>query len=112
MKTELVSSRPGLLRALGPFTATAVVVGGIIGMDLGHEPLGFWAQRWVTIGVILGLAFVNVLGVRWGGLLQLLITTVKIGTLIGVAVLPFVVAALAGPKSTVPAPEASNLLPL
>jgi amino acid transporter len=217
MKTDLVGSRPGLVRALGPVTATAVVVGGIIGsgifkkpqvvaentpffgiaalvwvlggvlallgslslaevaalypraggnyvflrasfgrlaaflwgcvefgiirsaglaalatifaesladilrnqafqdalgLHLGPEPLAFWGQRWLTIAVIMALAFVNVLGVRWGGLLQLLITTVKVSTLIGVAVLPFIVAAVASPGSNVPRPDAQNLLPL
>src|SRR5262249_38992501 len=65
-----------------------------LGWNAGTEPLGFWTQRWLTIGVIMGLAFVNVLGVRWGGLLQLFITLVKVASLIGIAVLPFVAAFL------------------
>src|SRR6202011_4226584 len=44
-----------------------------LGLQPGGGPLGFWAQRWLTVGVILGLAGVNVLGVRWGGGLQLFI---------------------------------------
>jgi basic amino acid/polyamine antiporter, APA family len=82
------------------------------GLNLGPEPLAFWGQRWLTIVVIMVLAFVNVLGVRWGGLLQLFITTIKVSTLIGVAVLPFVVAAVASSGSDVPRPDTQNLLPL
>src|SRR5712692_1117515 len=51
------------------------------GLELGSEPLAFWPQIWLTVAVILALALVNVLGVRWGGLLQLFITTVKVGSL-------------------------------
>src|SRR5260370_42203432 len=64
------------------------------------------------MAVILGLAFVNVIGVRWGGLLQLFITLIKIGSLVGIALLPFVVAAFAQPGSGVPSPEPRNLLPV
>jgi amino acid transporter len=53
--------------------------------------LGFWAQQWVTVLILAVLAGVNVLGVRWGGLLQLVITLIKVASLIGIAILPFVV---------------------
>src|SRR5207244_1394050 len=43
--------------------------------------LGFWPQKWLTVGVIVGLALVNVRGVRWGGYLQLFITLVKVVSL-------------------------------
>ena len=80
--------------------------------ELGAEPLGFWAQRWLTVAIILGLSFINVLGVRWGGFLQLFITLIKVVSLIGIAVLPFVVAALAKPGSEAPSPDPRNFLPL
>src|SRR5438876_1454060 len=35
------------------------------GLNLGTEPLAFWSQTWLTVAVILALAVVNVLGVRW-----------------------------------------------
>ncbi len=63
----------------------------------GSEVLGYWEQRGVTVAVILGLAYVNVRGVRWGGGLQFVITAVKVGSLIAIAVLPFIVSALAEP---------------
>jgi amino acid transporter len=72
----------------------------------------FWAQCWLTVAVILALAGVNVLGVRWGGLLQLVITLVKIGSLVGIAVLPFVAWRLAPTDAGVPTPEPDHLLPL
>jgi amino acid transporter len=63
--------------------------------DLGPEPLGYWEQQALTVAVVLGLAFVNVLGVRWGGLLQLFITIVKVGSLVAIALLPFAALAVA-----------------
>ena len=66
-----------------------------LGLDPSGNPLDFWGQRWLTVGVILVLALINVRGVRWGGLLQLLITTVKVGSLLAILVLPFAVVFLA-----------------
>jgi amino acid transporter len=82
------------------------------GWHLGSDPLTFWPRQWVTVLAILVLAAVNVLGVRWGGLLQLFITIIKIGSLVGIALLPFLVAALARPGSQAPAPQVSNLQPV
>jgi amino acid transporter len=61
------------------------------GSFLRPDTVAFWLRQGLTIGVILGLGLVNALGVRLGGGLQLLITLVKVGSLIGIAVLPFVV---------------------
>ncbi len=72
----------------------------------------FWFQRWLTVGVIMGLAVINVLGVRWGGVVQLLVTLVKIASLVGVAVLPFIAPYLAASTDTVPVPRVDNLLPV
>src|SRR5262245_65497033 len=58
-------------------------------LDLGSNPLGFWPLRLLTVAVILGLALVNVRGVRWGGYLQLFITLVKVGSLLAIFLLPF-----------------------
>src|SRR5437660_10570517 len=80
-------------------------------LNLGNEPLNFWTQRWLTVAVILGLALVNVLGVRWGGLLQLFITIIKVGSLVAIGALPFIVAALAHPDSSAPPPRVENLSP-
>jgi amino acid transporter len=82
------------------------------GSVAGSPLLNFWAQKWLTVGVILALALVNVRGVRWGGGLQLVITTVKVGSLVGIAVLPFLVVALARPGSVVAPPRPENLVPV
>src|SRR5207248_5325584 len=74
--------------------------------------LGFWAQRGLTVAVLAALALVNVRGVKWGGLLQLVITTVKVGSLLAIAVLPFVFLASTGPAPGGGAPSAGNLRPL
>ncbi len=80
------------------------------GAGAGSGLLGYWDQRLLTVAVILVLAAVNVRGVRWGGLLQLLITTVKVGSLLAIAALPFVIMALTrGPAAEVP--RAENLSP-
>jgi amino acid transporter len=51
--------------------------------------LGFWSQRGLTIAVLIVLTLVNVRGTSWGGGLQLLITLVKVGSLLAIALLPF-----------------------
>lgn len=71
--------------------------------------LGTWAQRLMTMTVILVLGFVNVRGVRWGGGLQLIITLVKIGSLLAIALLPFV---LSSYIASAPRPEPANLTPV
>lgn len=83
----------------------------IFGSALGNELLGYWSQKMVTVGVILGLALVNIRGVRWGGVLHLLITTVKVGSLLGLIALPFIVQALAGSDNTSAQPRIENLSP-
>ena len=60
----------------------------LAGSESGGESLAFWVRQAGTVVVIAGLALVNVRGVRWGGGLQLFITTVKVGSLVAIAVLP------------------------
>ena len=59
----------------------------------------FWPRQAMTVSVILGLAAVNVRGVKWGGTLQVILTTIKISSLIGIAVLPFVSVLWTEPRS-------------
>ncbi len=82
------------------------------GLSLGSQPLAFWPQTWLTVAVILALAIVNVLGVRWGGLLQLFITTVKVASLVGILLLPFLFVALARSGTAVATPHPEYLQPL
>jgi basic amino acid/polyamine antiporter, APA family len=79
---------------------------------LGPLAPGFWPQRWLTVAVIMGLAGVNVLGVRWGGGVQFLVTSVKVGSLLAIMALPFIVAALALPGSEAAKPQAATLTPI
>jgi amino acid transporter len=72
--------------------------------------LGFWPQRILTVSVLAVLAWVNIRGVRWGGVVQLVITIVKVGSLIGIALLPFVV--LAGWLSAPTMPDYTYLRPV
>ncbi len=111
--------RGGSLAALA--TVFAEALGNVLhneafqdffGLPHSRELLGFWAQKWLTVAVILGLALVNVRGVRWGGFVQLLITTVKVGSLLGIMALPFVAVALTPADSGVPRPQPENLEPV
>ena len=71
------------------------------------EVVSFWQRQFLTIGVISVLALVNMRGVRWGGGLQLLITVVKVATLLAILVLPF---ALWGEINTAATPPAERPL--
>jgi amino acid transporter len=55
--------------------------------------LAFWELQGVTAVVIGVLALVNARGTAWGGLLQLIVTTVKVLSLLSIALLPFVISA-------------------
>jgi amino acid transporter len=81
-----------------------------LGLRLGSNPLGFWQLRILTVAVIIGLALVNVRGVRWGGYLQLFITLVKVGSLLAIFLLPFIVL-LVSTSPTAAKPQAANLTP-
>jgi APA family basic amino acid/polyamine antiporter len=74
------------------------------------EVLGYWPQRLLTVSVIVALALVNVRGVRWGGVLQLVITAIKVGSLLAIVALPFAVALMA-PSETAHRPEVNHLRP-
>jgi basic amino acid/polyamine antiporter, APA family len=63
-----------------------------VGAD--EEVLSFWARQGVTVTVIVVLALINARGTRWGGALQVVITTVKVASLVGIALLPFLIVAL------------------
>jgi basic amino acid/polyamine antiporter, APA family len=78
-------------------------------LPAGATVFSFWELQALTIAVIMALAFVNVLGVRWGGLLQFLITLVKVSSLIGVILLPFLVLGFTNnPKNP---PSLANITP-
>jgi amino acid transporter len=57
----------------------------------GELVMAYWEERMVTAAIILALGFVNARGVRWGGWLQLIVTTIKVGTLLSIILLPFVI---------------------
>jgi amino acid transporter len=56
------------------------------------DVLDFWPIQWLTVITIVILALVNIRGVRWGGGVQFAVTTVKVGSLLFIAILPFVLA--------------------
>lgn len=64
--------------------------------------LDFWPRQLLTAAVIAVLAFVNARGTRIGGILQLVITTVKVTSLLFIATLPFIVWAVMNPPKHPP----------
>jgi amino acid transporter len=74
--------------------------------------LGFWELNGLTVALILFLALLNVRGVRWGGMFQLLITTIKVGSLVAILLLPFLVPLLRAAGGEPAAPRLENLRPL
>jgi APA family basic amino acid/polyamine antiporter len=73
--------------------------------------VGPWQQKVITVVVILVLALVNIRGVRWGGGLQFFITSIKVASLLGIMMLPFLVAAWTSSAST-PRPDVTRLKPV
>src|SRR5205085_683316 len=63
-----------------------------LGLPAAGPVIDFWPLQGVTVITIAVLALVNARGVRWGGGLQLVVTTVKVGSLLFIALLPFVLA--------------------
>src|SRR5262249_28770318 len=63
--------------------------------------LPYWGEQTVTVAVIVALALVNARGPRWGGTLQVVITTVKVLSLVSIAVLPFIILAKSAGATTV-----------
>jgi basic amino acid/polyamine antiporter, APA family len=70
--------------------------------------IGYWPQRLLTVVIILFLAVVNVRGVRWGGGLQLIITLVKVGSLLFFIALPFIAVFLVPESTTTAQPDAAS----
>ncbi len=55
------------------------------------DVIEFWFRQAATIALIIGLSIINILGTRLGGRVQLGLTILKVGSLMTIAVLPFVV---------------------
>jgi amino acid transporter len=95
---EFLVIRAASLAALATIFSESLNV--VLTEGSGHElHLGFWGQRTLTVAVILALALVNVRGAKWGGMLQVVITSVKVASLLAIIVLPFVLTAGPPPDS-------------
>lgn len=68
-----------------------------------------WQRTGLTAAVIVALGMVNARGTRIGGGLQVVVTVVKVSSLLGIAVLPFVI--LAFVQAPAVKPEAARLSP-
>lgn len=74
--------RSASIAALG--TAFADALANSLG---GLDP---WGRMGLTVSVLVFLAWVNIRGVRWGSGLQVVITTIKVGSLLFIMILPWV----------------------
>lgn len=84
--------RAGSIAALAFFFVEALhdIMRQSRGLPSDTEALTFWEQQYLIIGVIAVLAFVNARGTLLGGGMQVVITSVKVASLVTIAVLPFV----------------------
>ncbi len=73
------------------------------------EVIAFWPRQGITISVIAFLSLVNARGTKLGAGVQMVLTIMKIGSLIGLALLPLLVLAFADPH---PRPTTANMAPL
>jgi amino acid transporter len=90
--------RSGSIAALATiFTESLCELLEYIAVPAGQQ-VAFWPRQYLTIATIIALAAVNIRGVRWGGTLQVIVTTVKIGSLVAISVLPFVSVLWTEPK--------------
>jgi basic amino acid/polyamine antiporter, APA family len=86
--------RSGSIAALSTIFTEQVhaILRQVRGVD--GDVLSFWTLQAMTITVIAVLSFVNSRGTRLGGGLQLVITVVKVTSLVLIALLPFLVVGL------------------
>lgn len=88
--SEFLFTRPAGIAALAvAFVTTFGNSLGLGGTGEGGDPLGFYNVLFAA-GLIAVLAWVNIMGVLWGGTVQLVSTVVKGGGLLIVAAMPFV----------------------
>jgi amino acid transporter len=74
------------------------------------EVISFWPRQLITMTLIAVCAVVNIRGTLVGAGLQLFLTVLKVGSIIGLAVLPFLV--LAFSPNTVPQPTTAHMTPV
>jgi APA family basic amino acid/polyamine antiporter len=72
------------------------------GLDAGQQLLGFWTLQAITVTVIAVLAFVNARGTMLGGGLQFVVTSVKVVSLLAIALLPYCILAFVSEPLTRP----------
>ena len=83
--TDFLFSRPASIGAL-----TVIFIGTLL--EMAGWRIDAWSALAFEIDIILAMAWVNILGVIWGGRLQGLTTIAKGAFLAGVAILPFAAA--------------------
>ena len=99
--------RAGSIAALA--TVFTMSIHDVLRQTKGGDVLTFWQKQAMTMTVIFALSLLNARGTRLGGILQVVVTTVKVASLLLVALLPFLVIALVSdPRAT---PTTANMSP-
>lgn len=73
----------------GSIAALATVFTDAFADLVGGTAIGFWERRGLSLVLVVALAWVNIRGVRWGGGLQVVVTAIKILSLLFLLVLPW-----------------------
>jgi amino acid transporter len=60
-------------------------------LDSTQDVIGFWPRQLLVVATISTLATINALGTRLGGGVHFVLTAIKVGSLIGIIALPFIV---------------------
>ncbi|MGD9723298.1 MAG: APC family permease [Pirellulales bacterium] len=82
--------RTAAIAALAVYTAVALEeIFQQLGWTLNETP-GIGTQRALAIGTIVLLGTINIIGTRWGNAVQNVATIIKIGSVVFLAILPFV----------------------
>jgi APA family basic amino acid/polyamine antiporter len=71
------------------FVVRPAATGSLAAIFPVNLPISELAKFFVSVGVLIFLTFVNVIGVIWGGRMQTWTTAIKAGSLLGIALLPW-----------------------
>jgi len=84
--------RSGSIAALATVVSESLhdVLRSVYAVGSRQSVIGYWEERLLTVGFIAILAWVNIRGVKWGGLVQTFMTALKVAVLVGILILPLV----------------------
>jgi basic amino acid/polyamine antiporter, APA family len=106
---DLGINRTASIAALAAMFTESLHVALQQGYHTSEEVLPFWPRQLITVALIVVCALVNIRGTLVGAGLQLFLTVLKVGSIIGLAVLPFLVVWFS--PNTAPQPTTVHMSP-